>query len=115
MASIDAEASENASKSPEQRIAEGTDLRVQADLDAGLNLVFCFDEQIKQFVRVDDRLAIVRHESNDRLEERNSLARPGEIANAETDRVPLVDDLYGQQDCQRLDNQHKRRRDQADL
>ena len=49
-------------------------LEVEADLDARLDLVLALDEQVEQFLRVDDRLPEVRHQPDER-------------------RVPLVDDL----------------------
>ena len=48
--------------------------RVEADLDARLDLVLTLDEEVEQLLRVDDRLAEVRHQTDQR-------------------RVPLVDDL----------------------
>ena len=49
-------------------------LRVEADLDARLDLVLALDEQVEQLLRVDDSLAEVRHQADQR-------------------RVPLVHDL----------------------
>lgn len=47
---------------------------VQTNLDTSLNLVLCLHERIQEFVRVDDGLAVVGHQSNQRC-------------------VPFVDDL----------------------
>ena len=48
--------------------------RIETDLDSSLNFVLALDEKIEQLLRVYDRLAEVRHQTNQR-------------------RVPLVDDL----------------------
>ena len=58
----------------DDRREAGRHLRVEADLDARLDLVLALDEQVEQLLRVDDRLAEVRHQADQR-------------------RVPLVDDL----------------------
>jgi len=39
-------------------------LRVESDLDTCLDLVLTLDEKIEQVLRVDDRLAEVRHQAN---------------------------------------------------
>ena len=39
---------------------------VQPDLDTSLDLVLGFDQRIKQLIRVDDRLAVVGHETDQR-------------------------------------------------
>ena len=49
-------------------------LRIESNLNTGLNLIFRLDQRIKKLICVDDRFAIIRHQ-------------------ADKGRVPLVHDL----------------------
>ena len=48
--------------------------RIESNLDARLNFILAFHQQVQQFLRVDHRLPVVRHQADQR-------------------RVPLVDNL----------------------
>lgn len=69
-----AEAAELLGRVEDDRREATRHLRVEADLDARLYLVLALDEQVEQLLRVDNGLAEIGHEADER-------------------RVPLVDDL----------------------